>query len=37
VRRFDREHPGALDLVRFVLFAAPDLTVYQQTFQKETT
>jgi O-acetyl-ADP-ribose deacetylase (regulator of RNase III) len=37
VRRFDREHPGALDLVRFVLFSAPDLAAYQHTLEKETT
>jgi len=36
VRRFDREHPQALDLVRFVLFSAPDLAVYQQSLEKET-
>jgi len=36
VRRFDREHPGALDLIRFVLFSAPDLAVYQETLEKET-
>jgi hypothetical protein len=36
VRRFDREHPGALDLIRFVLFSAPDLAVYQETIEKET-
>jgi O-acetyl-ADP-ribose deacetylase (regulator of RNase III) len=36
VRRFDREHPDALDLIRFVLFSAPDLAVYQETLEKET-
>ena len=36
VRRFDREHPGALDLIRFVLFSAPDLAVYEETLEKET-
>ncbi len=36
VRRFDREHPGALDLMRFVLFSAPDLAVYRETLEKET-
>jgi O-acetyl-ADP-ribose deacetylase (regulator of RNase III) len=36
VRRFDREHPQALDLVRFVLFSAPDLAAYQQSLGKET-
>jgi len=36
VRRFDREHPGVLDLIRFVLFSAPDLAVYQETLEKET-
>ena len=36
VRRFDREHSGALDLIRFVLFSAPDLAVYQETLEKET-
>lgn len=36
VRRFDREHPGALDLIRFVVFSAPDLAVYQETLEKET-
>jgi len=36
VRLFGREHPGALDLIRFVLFSAPDLVVYQETLEKET-
>ena len=36
VRLFGREHPGALDLIRFVLFSAPDLAVYQETLEKET-
>jgi O-acetyl-ADP-ribose deacetylase (regulator of RNase III) len=35
VRRFDREHPGTLDLIRFVLFSAPDLAVYQRALEKE--
>jgi O-acetyl-ADP-ribose deacetylase (regulator of RNase III) len=34
VRGFEREHPGALDLVRFVLFSAPDLAVYH-SLEKE--
>ena len=37
VTRFDREHPGALDLIRFVLFSASDLTVYRHSLVKETT
>jgi O-acetyl-ADP-ribose deacetylase len=37
VTRFDREHPGALDLVRFVLFSATDLAVYRHSLEKETT
>ena len=37
VTRFDREHPGALDLVRFVLFSASDLNVYRHSLEKETT
>ena len=37
VRRFDREHPQALDVVRFVLFSAPDLAVYQHSLEEETT
>ena len=37
VRQFDREHPGALDLVRFVLFSAPDLAAYQHAIDKETS
>jgi len=36
VRLFGREHPGTLDLIRFVLFSAPDLAVYQETLEKET-
>jgi len=30
VARVVRDRPGALDLVRFVLFSAPDLAVYEQ-------
>jgi O-acetyl-ADP-ribose deacetylase (regulator of RNase III) len=37
VTRFDHEHPGALDLVRFVLFSAADLSVYRHSLEKETT
>jgi len=37
VTRFDREHPGALDLIRFVLFSASDLNVYRHSLEKETT
>ena len=37
VSRFDRDHPGALDLVRFVLFSASDLAVYRHSLEKETT
>ena len=37
VTRFDREHPGALDLIRFVLFSASDLSVYRHSLEKETT
>ena len=37
VTRFDREHPGALDLIRFVLFSASDLAVYRHSLEKETT
>ena len=37
VSRFDRAHPGALDLVRFVLFSASDLAVYRHSLEKETT
>jgi len=37
VTRFDREQPGALDLVRFVLFSASDLAVYRHSLEKETT
>ena len=37
VTRFDREHPGALDLIRFVLFSATDLAVYRHSLEKETT
>jgi hypothetical protein len=29
VSRFLVEHTGALDLVRFVLFSAPDLAAYE--------
>lgn len=29
VARFLAQHPGALDLVRFVLFSAPDLAAYE--------
>jgi O-acetyl-ADP-ribose deacetylase (regulator of RNase III) len=36
VRLFGREHPGTLDLVRFVLFSVPDLAVYQENLEKET-
>jgi O-acetyl-ADP-ribose deacetylase (regulator of RNase III) len=36
VRRFDREQPGVLHLVRFVLFSARHLAVYQETLEKET-
>jgi O-acetyl-ADP-ribose deacetylase (regulator of RNase III) len=36
VRLFGREHPGTLDLIRFVLFSAPDLAVYRETLEKET-
>jgi O-acetyl-ADP-ribose deacetylase len=35
VSRFDREHPGALDLIRFVLFSVTDLAVYQHSLEKE--
>jgi O-acetyl-ADP-ribose deacetylase (regulator of RNase III) len=35
VKRFDRENPGTLELVRFVLFSAPDLAVYQRALEKE--
>ena len=37
VSRFHRENPGALDLVRFVLFSASDLAVYRHSLEKETT
>jgi len=37
VSRFDREHPGVLDLIRFVLFSASDLTVYRHSLEKEIT
>jgi O-acetyl-ADP-ribose deacetylase len=37
VTQFDREHPGALDLVRFVLFSASDLAVYRHSLEKENT
>jgi O-acetyl-ADP-ribose deacetylase (regulator of RNase III) len=37
VSRFDREHPGALDLIRFVLFSASDLAVYTHSLEKENT
>ena len=37
VTRFDREHPGALDLIRFVLFSASDLNVYRHSLEKEST
>lgn len=35
VRGFDREHPDAIDLVRFVLFSAPDLAIYERSLEKE--
>ena len=37
VSGFDRAHPGALDLIRFVLFSASDLAVYRHSLEKETT
>ena len=37
VSRFDRDHPGALDLVRFVLFSASDLAVYRHSLEQENT
>jgi O-acetyl-ADP-ribose deacetylase (regulator of RNase III) len=36
VRAFGRERPGALDLVRFVLYSEGDLAVYEQALGKET-
>jgi hypothetical protein len=37
VRQFDREHPRALDVVRFVLFSAADSQSTRHSLEEETT